>query len=66
VAQSGLYAVQGLGILAGGAVAQLTGAPLAAGLAGLVGLTAATMLAMSWTHLRGRLIQARPNGPGIS
>jgi hypothetical protein len=32
-------------------------------LAGLVGLTAATMLATSWTHLRGRLIQARPNGP---
>jgi hypothetical protein len=24
----------------------------------LVGLTAATMLAMSWTHLRGRIIQA--------
>ena len=43
VAQSGRYAVQGLGIL--------------------VGLTAATMLATSWTHLRGRLIQARPNGP---
>ena len=42
VAQSGLYAVQGLGILAGGAMAQLIGAPLA----------------MSWTHLRGRLIQA--------
>jgi Major Facilitator Superfamily len=63
VAQSGLYAVQGLRILAGGAVAQLVGAPLAVGLAGLVGLTAATMLAMSWTHLRGRLIQARPNGP---
>jgi hypothetical protein len=49
VAQSGLYAGQGLGILAG--------------LAGLVGLTAATMLATSWTHLRGWLIQARPNGP---
>jgi len=32
-------------------------------LAGLVGLTAATMLATSWTHLRGRLIQTRPNGP---
>jgi MFS family permease len=63
VAQSGLYAVQGLGILADGAVAQLIGAPLAVGLAGLLGLTAATMLAMSWTHLRGRLIQARPNGP---
>jgi len=25
----------------------------------LVGLTAATMLAMSWTHLRGLLIQAQ-------
>src|SRR5690242_18163170 len=42
VAQSGLYAVQGLGILAGGAMAQLIGAPLV----------------MSWTHVRGRLIQA--------
>ncbi len=59
VAQSGLYAVQGLGILAGGAAAQAIGAPLAVGLAGLVGVTAATMLAMSWTHLRGRLIQAQ-------
>ena len=47
VAQSGLFAVQGLGTVAGGAMAQLIGAPLA----------------MSWTHLRGRLIQARPNGP---
>jgi len=26
-------------------------------LAGLVGLIAATMLAMSWTHMRGRMIQ---------
>jgi MFS family permease len=59
VAQSGLYAVQGLGILAGGAVAQVTGAPLAVGLAGLVGVTAATMLAMSWTHMRTRIIQAQ-------
>jgi hypothetical protein len=58
-----LYAVHGLGILAGGVVAQLIGAPLAVGLAGLVGLTAATMLATSWTHLRGRPNQARPNGP---
>ncbi len=60
VTQSGLYAAKGLGILASGAVAQPIGAPLAVGLAGL---TTATMLAMSWTHLRGRLIQARPNGP---
>ena len=56
VAQSSLCAVQGLGILAGGAAAQAIGAPRAAG---LVGVTAATRLAMSWTHLRGRLIQAQ-------
>jgi MFS family permease len=59
LAQSGLYAVQGLGILAGGAVAEAIGPPLAVGLAGLVGLTAATMLAMSWTHVRVGLIQAQ-------
>ena len=59
VAQSGLYAVQGLGILAGGAAARAIAAPLTVGLAGLVGVTAATMLAMSGTHLRGRLIQAQ-------
>ena len=56
LAQSGLYAVQGLGILAGGAIAQAIGAPLAVGLAGL---TAATMLAISWTRLRLQLIQAQ-------
>ena len=56
---SGLYAVQGPGILADGAMAQLVGAPLAVALAGLVGLTTATMLAMSWTHLRTRLIQTQ-------
>jgi MFS family permease len=59
LAQSGLYAVQGLGILAGGAAAQAIGAPLAVGLAGLLGVTSATMLAMSWTHLRASLAQAR-------
>ncbi len=56
VAQSSLCAVRGLGILVGGALAQTIGAPLAVGLADLVGVTAATMLAMSWTHLLGRLI----------
>jgi MFS family permease len=58
LAQSGLYAVQGLGILVGGAVAQAVGAPLAVGLAGLVGLAAAIMLAVSWTRVRGALIRA--------
>jgi MFS family permease len=60
LAQSGLYGVQGLGILAGGAVAQAIGAPLAVGLAGLIGLTAATMLAVSWTQLHDHLPEARP------
>jgi MFS family permease len=59
VAQSGLYVVQGVGILVGGAVAQAIGPALTVGLAGLAGLTAATMLAMTWTHLRGRAIAAQ-------
>jgi hypothetical protein len=50
---------RGLGILAGGAVAQAIGAPLAVGLAGLVGVTAATMLTISWAYLHVRLTQAR-------
>jgi MFS family permease len=56
LAQSGLYAVQGLGILVGGAVAQAIGPTLAVGLAGLTGLTAAAMLAAAWIGLRGRAI----------
>jgi MFS family permease len=59
VAQSGLYVVQGLGILAGGAVAEAIGPTLTVGLAGLAGLTAATMLAMTWTQIRGRAIAAQ-------
>ncbi|HZR54820.1 MAG TPA: MFS transporter [Streptosporangiaceae bacterium] len=65
LAQSGLYAVQGIGILAGGAIAQAIGPTLAVGLAGLTGLTAATMLAMAWIGLRGRAVAAqRPATPG--
>ena len=62
LAQSGLYAVQGLGILAGGAVAQAIGAPLAVGLADLIGLTAAAMLAVSWAQLRLSAAQAQQAG----
>ena len=40
-------------------MAQAIGAPLAVGLAGLIGLTAATMLAVSWTQLHGHLPQAQ-------
>ncbi|HTU08068.1 MAG TPA: MFS transporter, partial [Trebonia sp.] len=56
VAQSGLCAVQGIGILAGGAVAQLVGPPMAVSLAGLLGLCAASVVGMSWTRLRGDVI----------
>jgi MFS family permease len=59
VAQSGLYAVQGLGIIAGGAIAESIGAPMATGLAGLVGLCAATCLAISWIPLRSEVTAAR-------
>ena len=56
LAQSGLLAVQGLGILIGGAAAEAIGPHLVVGLAGLLGLTAATILAMGWTHRRGAMI----------
>ncbi len=56
MAQSGLCAVQRHGILADGAVAQAIGARLAAS---RVGLTPATIHAISWTHLRAGLIQAQ-------
>jgi MFS family permease len=59
LAQSGLYAVQGLGILVGGAVAEAIGAPLTVGLAGLVGLTAAAMLAVNWSQLHASAVQAQ-------
>ena len=58
LAQSGLLAVQGLGILAGGAVASFIGAPVAVGLAGLLGLCAAAILAMGWTVRRGEVVAA--------
>lgn len=56
VAQSGLYAVQGLGILAGGTLAQAAGPPVAVALAGLLGLCCAAWLAMNWVQLRGKVI----------
>ena len=58
LAQSGLLAVQGLGIVAGGALASVIGAPVAVGLAGLLGLCAAAILAMGWTLRRGDIAAA--------
>jgi MFS family permease len=56
LAQSGLLAAQGVGILLGGALAQLIGPQEVIALAGLLGLCAATILALSWTQVRGRAI----------
>lgn len=56
LAQSGLLAAQGLGILIGGAAAQVIGAHMVVALSGLLGLTTATVLAMGWTHRRGDMI----------
>jgi MFS family permease len=56
LAQSGLLAVQGLGILIGGAAAQAIGPQLVVALAGLLGVMSATILAMGWTHRRSELI----------
>ncbi|HEX6520345.1 MAG TPA: MFS transporter [Streptosporangiaceae bacterium] len=59
VAQSGLYAVQGIGILAGGAVASVLGAPAAVGLSGVAGVLVALSLAISWTRLRRQVIASQ-------
>ncbi len=56
VAQTGLLAAQGLGILTGGAVAQRIGPPGAVALAGLLGLLAAAALATDWTRRHTELI----------
>ena len=56
VAQTGLLAAQGLGIVTGGAVAQRIGAPGAVALAGLMGLLAAAALATDWGRRHAELI----------
>ncbi|WP_336215104.1 MFS transporter [Nonomuraea sp. LPB2021202275-12-8] len=51
--QSGLMAVQGIGILVGGYAAEKLGPEPVVALAGITGLTAAAVLAMIWTESRG-------------
>jgi MFS family permease len=58
LAQSGLLAAQGLGILAAGAAAQAIGPEAVVALSGLLGLVAAIFLATGWTHRRGEMISA--------
>ena len=59
MAQSGLLAAQALGFIAAGAVAELAGPQDAVALAGLLGLTAAAVLARIWDRQHGRLVWAR-------
>jgi MFS family permease len=58
LAQSGILAGQGLGILVGGAAAQVLGPEPVVALAGVTGLSVAAMLSMTWTQVRGDIIAA--------
>ncbi|HEV7935866.1 MAG TPA: MFS transporter [Actinomadura sp.] len=58
LAQSGILAGQGLGILIGGAAAQLLGPETVVALAGVAGLSAASILSLTWTQVRGDVIAA--------
>jgi MFS family permease len=62
VAQSGLLASQGLGILTGGAVAQRVGPTRTVALAGLLGLLAAAALASGWTRRHAELVRMLMSG----
>jgi MFS family permease len=63
IAQSGLLAAQGLGILAGGALAQRVGAQAAVALAGTLGLILAGALATGWSRQHGEMTMARSEAP---
>jgi hypothetical protein len=52
VAQSGLLAAQGLGILAAGAAARWISPPTVVAIAGLLGMVAAALLASDWARHR--------------
>ncbi|RAY11512.1 MFS transporter [Actinomadura craniellae] len=58
LAQSGILAGQGLGILLGGFAAEVLGPEAVVALAGVAGLSVATMLTLSWTQIRGDVISS--------
>lgn len=64
LAQSGILAGQGVGILAGGAAAQYLGPETVVALAGVLGLSVAAMLTLTWNQLRGVLITSSRERPG--
>lgn len=62
-AQSGILAGQGVGILVGGLAAEVLGPQAVVALAGVCGVSAATVISMAWTPVRGEVI-ASMYGPG--
>jgi MFS family permease len=62
IAQSGLLASQGLGILAAGAAAQRIGPETVVAIAGLLGMTAAAILASAWTCQHTELLPQEAGG----
>ncbi|RFS85991.1 MFS transporter [Actinomadura spongiicola] len=56
LAQSGILAGQGVGILVGGAAAQVLGPETVVALAGALGLSVSAMLTFGWNQVRGGVI----------
>ncbi|GGU91519.1 MFS transporter [Actinomadura cremea] len=56
LAQSGILAGQGVGILVAGAVAEALGPETVVALAGVLGLSVAAMLTLAWNQVRGEAI----------
>jgi MFS family permease len=64
VAQTGLLAAQGLGILVAGAAASRLGPQAAVGIAGVLGVGAAAILATVWASAASTVIRPWPRGRG--
>ncbi|WP_433332266.1 MFS transporter [Spirillospora sp. CA-294931] len=63
LAQSGILAAQGVGILIAGAAAQALGPETVVALAGVMGLSVAAMLTLSWNAERGGVIASMRDRP---
>lgn len=66
LAQSGLLAGQGVGILVGGAAAQVFGPETVVAFAGVLGLSAAALLTLGWNQVRGGLVAGAPVAPAVA
>jgi hypothetical protein len=67
VAQSGLLAAQGLGIVLAGAAARWISPPAVVAVAGMLGVAAAAMLAAGWARHRSLLAEsAGERGPAAT